>query len=462
MSTIAAIATAYSQTLSGGIGIIRISGEKALEIMRKIFVSKQNLDDIKPRFLYYGHFNDSKGNYLDEGLAVFMKAPFSYTAEDTVELHCHGNPNLLTALLNTCFEHGAELADAGEFTKRAFLNGRLDLSQAEAVAEIISAPSLESSRLAEAKLSGLLGKKIKDLRVSLESIMQNLLYELDFSEEELPDISPFIESVQGIQEQIKNLLLAYERTAPWRDGSLVVLAGKVNAGKSSLFNALLGRYRAIVTAQAGTTRDYIEEVLKIQDIPIRLVDTAGIRAKEETSDLIELEGIQSAYKLFEEARVILYMLDTKSDLQIDKKHIEFLEEVNPKAKVLLVWNKCDILPYSVENGNIKNFRKDLIEAVCPISAKEGNGIDALAKSIHKALSVDGLSGDELAPNLRQAHLLEKAETELEQFLENAYAVPPDALAIHLAESVRVLGEITGEIVTEEIVNSIFSTFCVGK
>ncbi len=454
MSTIAAIATAYSQSLSGGIGIIRISGEKALEILRKVFVFKSEPKSIEARYLYYGHFLNKEGEYLDEGLAVYMKAPFSYTAEDTVELHCHGNPNLLEALLQACFKHGAEFASPGEFTKRAFLNGRIDLSQAEAVAEIINAPSLESTKLGEAKLSGLLGKKIKDLRLSIETIMQNLLYELDFSEEELPDVTPFTQAVEDVNTQIENLLLAYERTSPWRDGSLIVLAGKVNAGKSSLFNALLGRYRAIVTAQAGTTRDYIEEVLKIQDVPVRLVDTAGIRVKEETQDLIELEGIQSAYKLFEEARIILYVLDVASDFTKDKEHIEFLTQINPKAKILLIWNKCDMKEPSKEN----TFES----AIYPVSAKEGKGIDELAKVVYTTLSSQIPKGDELAPNLRQAHLLEKANKELILFKENAFLVPPDALAIHLNEAVKLLGEITGEIVTEEVVNAIFSTFCVGK
>ncbi len=454
MSTIAAIATAYSQTLSGGIGIIRISGDKALDILKKLFVFKNPKTSIEARYLYYGHFLDKEGKYLDEGMAVYMKKPFSYTAEDTVELHCHGNPNLLEALLQACFFHGAEFASPGEFTKRAFLNGRIDLSQAEAVIEIINAPSLESTKLGEAKLSGLLGKKIKELRTSLESIMQNLLYELDFSEEELPDISDFLNSATDIKNQIANLILAYERTKPWRDGSLIVLAGKVNAGKSSLFNALLGRYRAIVTAQAGTTRDYIEEVIKIQDFPVRLVDTAGIRVKEETSDTIELEGIQSAYKLFEEARMILYVLDVNSNFEKDKEHLTFLEKINPNAKVLLIWNKCDII--EVAGDAFPKF------AVYPVSAKEGIGIDELAKKMYEILSAQIPLGDELAPNMRQAHLLGKAKEELELFHANALFVPPDALAIHLNEAVKLLGEITGEIITEEIVNSIFSNFCVGK
>ncbi len=459
MSTIAAIATAYSQTLSGGIGIIRISGEKALEILKQVFVPKKEVKEYKARYLYYGNFIDENKNVLDEGLAVYMRAPYSYTAEETVELHCHGNPHLLNALLKTCFFYGAEHASAGEFTKRAFLNGRLDLSQAEAVAEIISAPSFESTRLAEAKLNGLLGKKIQDLRAKLESTMQYLLYELDFSEEEMPDIQPFVNDVHEIKEQIESLLLAYERTAPWRDGSLVVLAGKVNAGKSSLFNALLGRYRAIVTAQAGTTRDYIEEVLKIQDIPIRLVDTAGIRAKEETSDSIELEGIQSAYKLFEEARIILYLLDTSSDLEKDKEHLGFLRKVNPKATVLQIWNKCDKIELT---ENIKKEMSMLSDEIYPISAKEGKGIDDLARAMHSKLSLAMPDANELAPNLRQANLLERAREELNLFSVNIGLVPPDALAFHLEQSIALLGEITGEIVTEDIVNAIFESFCVGK
>ncbi len=457
MSTIAAIATAHSQSLTGGIGIIRISGENALEIMKKIFVPKGKCE-YEARYLYYGHFLDAENNVLDEGLAVYMKAPYSYTAEDTVELHCHGNPYLLNALLKTCFSHGAELAQAGEFTKRAFMNGRLDLSQAEAVAEIISAPSYESTRLAEAKLKGLLGVKINDLRSKLESTMQYLLYELDFSEEELYDIEPFVKDVAQIKTQIDNLILAYERTAPWRDGSLVVLAGKVNAGKSSLFNALLGRYRAIVTPQAGTTRDYIEEVVKIKEIPIRLVDTAGIRAKEETSDAIELEGIQSAYKLFEEARLILYLLDTDSNLEKDREHLEFLHKVNRRASILQIWNKCDKLEISSDT------RKNLSPYgnIYAISAKEGIGIDELAKAMHEILALTMPNSDELAPNLRQATLLEKASDELELFAQGVGIMPPDALAFHLDLSIRYLAEITGEIITEDIVNAIFSNFCVGK
>ncbi len=457
MATIAAIATAYSHHLSGGIGIIRISGDKALEIMTKIFKPIKKVDSYEPRYLYYGHFLDENSAVIDEGLAVFMKAPFSYTAEDTVEFHCHGNPNLLTGLLQTCFYYGAELAEAGEFTKRAFLHGRLDLSQAEAVAELINAPTFESSKLAQAKLSGHLGQKIKTLRTNLETIMQNLLYELDFSEEDFADLSGFKTQVCDISSQINNLLLAYERAVPWRDGSLLVLAGKVNAGKSSLFNALLGRYRAIVTEQAGTTRDYIEELLKIQDIPVRLVDTAGIRKKEETNDCIEFEGIQSAYRLFEEATMILYLLDVESNFKKDKENIAYLKELNPSARVLLIWNKSDIKVLD-ESEEYDIFD----EKVYNVSAKYGEGLEELAKTVHEELSSFVPKNDILAPNIRQARVLERANKELNLFRQNADIMPPDALALHVAEAVKILGEITGEIVTEDIVNSIFESFCVGK
>ncbi len=457
MSTIAAIATAYSHHLSGGIGIIRVSGDKALEIMEKIFVPKKEVEAFEPRYLYYGHFVDINQKVIDEGLAVFMKAPYTYTAEDTVELHCHGNPNLLTGLLETCFELGAELAQAGEFTKRAFLNGRLDLSQAEAVAELINAPTFESSKLAQAKLSGHLGEKIRLLRANLENIMQNLLFELDFSEEEFADLTGFKEQVADINSQIENLLLAFERAVPWRDGSLLVLAGKVNAGKSSLFNALLGRYRAIVTEQAGTTRDYIEELLRIQDIPVRLVDTAGIRKKEETNDSIEFEGIQSAYKLFEEATMILYLIDVESNFAKDKENIAYLKEINPSAKILLVWNKSDIQILDKEE-TFSIFS----EKVYNVSAKFGTGIEDLAKVVHEELSQYVPKNDLLAPNIRQARILERANKELALFKLNSNSMPPDALALHLSEAVKILGEITGEILTEDIVNSIFESFCVGK
>ncbi len=457
MSTIAAIATAYAQNLSGGIGIIRISGEKSLDILKAVFVPKNNKNtyNFKPRYMHFGNFLDKDNNILDEGLAVYMKAPHSYTAEDTVELHCHGNPNLLNALLEACFFHGAELAKAGEFTKRAYLNGRLDLSQAEAVAEVISAPSIESSRMARAKLSGLLGEKIRSLRASLEDVMQNLLYELDFSEEELPDITPFIEKVENIHTEIKSLIFAYERAEPWKDGALIVLAGKANAGKSSLFNALLGRYRAIVTEKAGTTRDYIEEYLKINNLPIRLIDTAGIRKEEETSDTIEIEGINNAFKLFKEAQIILYLIDVNSDFVKDKENIALLHTLNPNANVLLIWNKCDIIPFNIQN---KAFDKEIY----PISAKEGKGIDFLAQVIYNILSSQSQGLDTLSPNLRQVRLLAKSSEELSLFKENSKLMPPDALALHISEAVNILSEITGEIITEDIVNSIFETFCVGK
>ncbi len=459
MSTIAAIATAHAQNISGGIGIIRLSGDKSLDILKSVFIPKDKEKNtpynFKPRYMHFGDFLDKDGNIMDEGLCVYMKAPYSYTAEDCVELHCHGNPNLLEALLDSCFFHGAELAMAGEFTKRAYLNGRLDLSQAEAVAEVISAPSLESSRIAQAKLSGLLGKKIKDLRSGLENVMQNLLYELDFSEEEITDLEPFISKVHAIHEEIKSLILAYERVESFKDGFTIVLAGKANAGKSSLFNAFLGRYRAIVTEKAGTTRDYIEEYLKIKNLPIRLVDTAGIRKENETTDSIEIEGISHSFKLFKEAQIILYLLDINSDLKNDQENLALLQDLNPEAQILLIWNKCDITPLNQDY-------KPLNQEIYPISAKEGRGIDFLAEVIYTNLSSRLQGLNPLSPNLRQARLLAKSSEELDLFNKNSDSMPPDALALHISEAVNILGEITGEIITEDIVNSIFETFCVGK
>ena len=275
--TIAAVATAPG---AGGVGIIRISGPKSHDILRSMFrPSSRNFRDFTPRMLHHGHMLDRDGREADDALVVFFPAPHSFTGEDCAEIQGHGGPAVLAALLDSVLFRGARMADRGEFTRRAFMNGRMDLSQAEAVAELIAAPSREGVYLASAKLDGLLGHRVEELRGRLEYLRQRICLAIDFPDEEGECLPPqeFTAITDEVADGIRTLLAGYERARCWREGALVVLAGQVNAGKSSLMNAFLGRERAIVTEKPGTTRDYLEEQTSLAGLPVRLVDTAGLR-----------------------------------------------------------------------------------------------------------------------------------------------------------------------------------------
>lgn len=459
--TIAAVATAPG---AGGVGIIRISGPKAHDILLSMFrPSGRNFRDFTPRMLHHGHMLDEHGREADDALAVYFPAPHSFTGEDCAEIQGHGGPAVLAALLDSVLSRGARMAERGEFTRRAFLNGRMDLSQAEAVAELIAAPSREGVYLASAKLEGLLGRRVEELRGRLEYLRQRICLAIDFPDEEGECLPPqeFTAIADEVADGIRTLLAGYERARCWREGALVVLAGQVNAGKSSLMNAFLGRERAIVTEKPGTTRDYLEEQTTLAGLPVRLVDTAGLR--DHSEDSIELEGMRRGRKLAENARCVLLVLDGTRARSADELSETYsaegklVEELGPE-RCLVVWNKADLSPLPENVSSFHNAR------ILPVSARNGEGIDALCSAVRSlCLRDEAPEEGDIAPNLRQASQLRRALEALDELKKAiALSVPPDLCSIHLETACAHLADITGLNTTEDTLNAIFSSFCIGK
>lgn len=454
--TIAAIATPPGD---GGVGIIRISGNKCREITSGLFrAASKTFSDFTPYHLHYGHILDANGVELDDVLCAFMPGPNSYTGEDVVEINCHGGRAVLAAVLQETLKRGARLAERGEFTYRAFMNGRMDLSQAEAVAEMIHAPTKAAMHLAQVKLSGLLGKKIGDLRTRLEHLRAQLAIAVDFPEDELECLSPdeLIATSAEVRQEIDSLLAAVDRTRAWREGALVVLAGRVNAGKSSLMNALLGKKRAIVTDQPGTTRDYLEESINLDGLNIRLVDTAGIR---QTDDAIEAAGLEMGRELMDQADLILLLAD--GTMPLTDETLSTAAKLDAH-KTLAVLNKLDLDEFDASHGNpLEPLGLDIVH----ISAKTGSDIDALCTRIRERIlkGAGQPDPDELAPNARQAAVLQEAALELQGLEQDAAMdIPYDLLSVRLETACNVLSGITGEIASADVLNSIFDSFCIGK
>lgn len=454
--TIAAIATPPGD---GGVGIIRISGSKAQLIAAEIFSpAKESFAGFEPYTMHYGSIVDSEFVEIDDVLTVYMPGPNSYTGEDTVEINCHGGRAILSAVLSEILARGARLANAGEFTLRAFLNGRMDLTQAEAVAEMIHAPSRGAAQLAKVKLSGILGERISQVRGRLEELRAQLCVAVDFPEDELEclPLEKMQQEVGAAITSISELLAGVERTKAWREGGLAVLSGKVNAGKSSLLNALLGRNRAIVTDIPGTTRDFIEEPLNLDGLQVRVVDTAGLR---DTSDAVELAGLDMGRDLATQADLVLLIIDGSKPFALD--------DIDPafsalSGKCLAVINKADLEQAEPAPAVIM---RDAGYEVVEISAKKGQGIERLAVLIreHILKGAGEPDPDELVPNSRQAASLKKANEELEELIRDIeMEIPYDLLGVRLESACSALSEITGEITPQEVLNSIFDNFCVGK
>ncbi len=466
IDTIAAIATPPG---SGGVGIIRISGPRAVETARTLFLPGfASFNDFTPRYLHLGHLIDPArpDDILDEAMVVLMPGPHSFTGEDVVEFHCHGGATVLRAILQAVLRQDVRLAEPGEFSKRAFLNGRIDLTQAEAIAETIAAPSLAALRLAQTRLQGELGRMIESIRTQLETLRRELCVAIDFPEDEVECLAPeaLAAQVRETRTAIQKLLAGYERTRPWREGILMVLAGRVNAGKSSLMNALLGWDRAIVTDIPGTTRDYLEEELLLDGLPVRITDTAGLR---ETGDIVEQEGVQRSRDLASNADIVLLVLDATAE---PGPHERELGANVPPERLICVRNKCDLLAVSdsdASQGPTQALCSELAAKGVPvldISAKQGSGMDALAQAIRScaAAGQDPAQG-ELVPNLRQRQGLEHADAELGALLADlAVHTPYDLLSVRLDLACAQLAEITGRIAPEAVLEAVFSQFCIGK
>ncbi len=455
--TICAISTPLGE---GGIGIIRISGPGALDIGQKIFKSsRKKFKGFRPYTLHHGWIVSPKGEKLDEVLVSYMPGPGSYTGEDVFEINCHGGPVVTQTILQYITEKGIRLARPGEFTLRAFLNGRIDLSQAEAVAEIISSPSKSGLLSASQKLSGQLKGLITNLKQSLEEVMAQVAAEMDFEEgEELEiDISSIVDKLSQLEGNVKSLMENYNRFRIFQEGAKIVLCGEVNAGKSSLLNAILGRERAIVSPIPGTTRDYIEETINLEGIPVKIVDTAGLR---ETHDQIEVVGIEKGKQLIQEGDLVCLIYD--SSLPFKEQYLEYILSLKPASKLLLIANKTDLPSYPLNPPTDGVYKK--VQSI-GISAKNYSNIDGLLKKIKEKLIGKAIEPrrSEIIPNLRQYQHLKIAHKEITLAISAMKeCVGIDIAFSHLESASNNLKEITGEISTEDILERIFSSFCIGK
>ncbi len=463
-STIAAIATPPGE---GGVGIIRISGSDAFSIGRSLFLPQTPLSQIIPRHLYYGSFLSVDSVRLDSGLFVYMPGPASFTGEDVVELHCHGGGVVLKTVFQTVLRQGALIAEPGEFTKRAFLNGKMDLVQAEAVIEVIRAETEAALSAANERLSGLLSAEVRGIGERLLTVVAHVEAELDFQEDEIDPLrdDQLLEGLGYAGRSIERLLSTYEEGKAVRDGIKVLILGRPNVGKSSLLNLLLKEERAIVTPIPGTTRDLIEEAININGVPVRLMDTAGLR---DGADDVEAIGIGLARGRIKDADLILFVVD--STVVFHEEDLVLLKETAGK-KTLIVANKCDIDLDRLDREDARPSVEEVFSQheVIRISALERIGIDGLNDAIYRAAAGESISArcdatqGPLLASIRHKRALEESSQAIERAVSAINAgTAREFIALDLRAAIDSLGEITGETTTEDILEKIFADFCIGK
>lgn len=453
--TIAAVSTPHGV---GGIAVIRISGDDAVAVADRVFCGKKKLADCDTHTVHYGFVKNEKGEKLDEVLATVMRAPRTFTREDVVEISAHGGIASSRAVLDALIKAGAYTAQAGEFTKRAFLNGRLDLAQAEAVIDIINAENELAERNALSQLQGTLSQEIKSMRSKLVHLAARLQVTIDYPDEDLEDITP--EEVREIayacMKTSDRLLNSADSGKIVRNGIKTAIVGKPNVGKSSLLNSLAREERAIVTDIAGTTRDVIEEYVSLNGIPLVLIDTAGIR---QTDDTVEKIGVEKSRNSIKAADLVIVMIDGSSFF--DDEDMEVLSATKDKKRIVLI-NKTD-LGQSKYVEAVKS--KAAPSSVLEVSAKTGVGLDELADEIKNIYDLGFLSNNNgtVITNMRHKTALIKARDALCRVVEALdINMPTDIASIDINEAIDALGEITGETVLESVVNDIFHQFCVGK
>ena len=450
MKTIAAISTPIGH---GGIGIVRVSGDDALKIIEKVFVPK-NKGKIKPYTLKFGNIIDEQGNVLDQVLVSHFKAPKTYTGEDICEVNCHGGLIVTKQILDLLLRNGASMAEPGEFTKRAFLNGKIDLTQAEAVIDLINSKSAKENSASVKQIEGFLGEKIKDIKKDIIDLLVDIEANIDYPEYDVEEVrrERIVSVLQGSISKIEKLEATFESGKVLREGVNTAIIGKPNVGKSSLLNALLRENRAIVTEIAGTTRDTIEEYVTIKGIPLKLIDTAGIR---DTSDVVENIGIEKSRKAIDEAELVLLILDATSDLTDEDSVL--LELIKNKKHIILI-NKIDA-GSRVSETDLND------ENIIRISIKNGDGLDLLENKIESMFELCALDSENevVLTNSRHQALILKAKEGIINALNSAKnGLPLDMLSIDISEAIQKLGEITGETVSEEVISGIFAKFCLGK
>ena len=451
--TIAAVSTAYGE---GGIGIVRMSGDNAREIFARIF---SRSDCAEPRKLTYGEIVDpDSGEKIDEVLAVFMPAPHTYTTEDVVEIDCHGSIVSLRKILSLCLSQGARLAEKGEFTKRAFLGGRLDLSQAEAVIDIIKAKTDRGFGAAMNQLDGALSKEIRNIRKELLDILVEVSVSIDYPDEDIEQVT-YEKLEAGLvlaKEKVETLLSSSGSGRIIREGLDVAIIGKPNVGKSSLMNALLKESRAIVTDIPGTTRDTIQESISIDGIPVRLTDTAGIRT---TEDEIEKIGIERSKMSADNSDLVIFIIDTSLPLSDEDRDIM---KALAGRKVIILANKQD-LDTTVSLDEISGLMPEAL--VIPTSLSLGEGVRDMEEAITSLVLEGKVSQDSslLVTNVRHESLLKSARDALADALAiTEICEPPEIIEIDINRAYEFLGEIIGEAVNDDIINEVFRRFCLGK
>lgn len=452
--TIAAIA---SGSVVSAIGIIRLSGDRAIDIAEKVFFpnSGQKLREKPDRTLVLGQLRGERGEVIDHCLCTISRAPNSYTGENTAELQCHGSPTVLRLALEALFAKGARQAMAGEFTKRAFLNGRMDLTQAEAVIDLIESETEEAAKNAAGQLGGAIFKKIDAIYIQLVDIMSHYHAVLDYPDEDIDEfeIEKYREVFENSEKSLDELLRSFERGKVMKSGVRAAIVGRPNAGKSSLLNALLGYDRAIVTSIPGTTRDIIEESVTLGGVRLCLADTAGLRG---TDDPIEKIGVERAFSAARQAELVLAVFDGSAALTGEDEDAILMAK--SAAKSIAVINKCD-LPQEIEKSRIQQS----FDTVCSISAIDRTGLDVLEETVAEMFPLPHAPAGEVLTNSRHADAVSRALISLRfalQSLEDGHT--PDIILTELENSLSALGELTGKTVRDDVTARIFERFCVGK
>lgn len=449
MKTIAAISTPAGL---GGIGIVRISGEDALKIAKKVFRPKKNRE-YKSHTIRYGYIVDDKNNIIDEVLVSYFKAPNTYTGEDICEINCHGGTISTKKILELVLKNGAVMAEAGEFTKKAFINGKIDLSQAEAVIDVINSKTEKENRASVNQLQGFLSKKINEIKQDIIDVLVDIEANIDYPEYDIEEVKRenIEKTLKKSIEKLVKLEKSFDSGKMLKEGITTAIVGKPNVGKSSLLNALLKEERAIVTEIPGTTRDTIEEYITIKGVPLKIIDTAGIR---ETTDRVEEIGVEKSKKILNEAQLVLILLDGTKTLE--QEDLELLDLVKTK-KYIVVINKID-----VEN---KIDKTKITGEIVEISAKTLEGLENLENTIEDMFSFNDIEveNEAIITSLRHKQLILSAREELEKTRDAVInGLPIDMLSIEIQNAIQHLGEITGEAVSEDVIKGIFSKFCVGK
>ena len=436
-----------------------MSGEKCFEVLNKIFKPKkqESVENIKGYTIKYGHIVENEG-IIDEVLVSYFKAPRSYTTENMCEINTHGGNIVIRKILDLCLKNGANLAEPGEFTKRAFLNGRIDLLQAESVIDVINAKSEKEAKTGIKQLEGVLSRKIKEIKQEILDVMVNVDVSIDYPEYDVEDVtsSQISSMLDSVQNKLEILEKSFDNGKLIKEGIKTAIIGKPNAGKSSLLNAILKEDRAIVTEYEGTTRDTIEEFVNIEGVPLKLIDTAGIR---DAKDEVEKIGIKKSKEIANDADLVIAIFDSSKELTVEDE--EILNIIKNKKSIILL-NKADL--NSVLTENDAKF-KEITENVIKISALNGVGLEKLYNLISKMFSLEEINvdNDVIVTNLRHKNLISKAIENVKKAKNTVQEnMPIDIIAIFIKDILEDLGNITGEVVTDDIINEIFSKFCLGK